>query len=169
MATADPKKTSIDADPVVELPKRSKKKLLMIVILLLALIGGGLVWYFKFFSAKKEGDTQEKAKVVATIAPIFFPMESFTVNLKPDGQFLQATFTLQIETEEEIPKIKMFLPQIRSRLLLMLSNKTVEELSSIEGKKILGQEIEALMKEPFKEGLASAKVSNVLFTSFVIQ
>jgi len=106
---------------------------------------------------------------VATIAPIFFPMESFTVNLKPDGQFLQATFTLQIETEEEILKIKMFLPQIRSRLLLMLSNKTVEELSSIEGKKILGQEIEALMKEPFKEGLASAKVSNVLFTSFVIQ
>ena len=169
MATADPKKNSIAEDPVVELPKRSKKKLLMIVILFLALIVGGLVWYFKFFNAKKDGDAQEKAKIAADVAPIFFQMDPFTVNLKPDGQFLQATFTLQIETEEEIPKIKMFLPQIRSRLLLMLSNKTVEELSSLEGKKILGQEIEALIKEPFKEGLASTKVSNVLFTSFVIQ
>jgi flagellar FliL protein len=168
MATADPKKNSTDADPVVDPPQSAKKKIL-IVIVLLALIGGGLVWYFMFFNAHQEGDSREKSKVVKHIAPIFLQMDTYTVNLKPDGQFLQATFTLQIETEAEVLKIKMFMPQIRSRLLLMLSNKTVEELSSLEGKKILSEQIEALVEEPFSEGLEQTRVSNVFFTSFVIQ
>ncbi len=169
MATADPKKNSSDADPAADAPKSSKKKMLIIIVLLLALVGGGLVWYFMFFNAHKEDNSHDKAKVVAHTAPIFLQMDPYTVNLKPDGQFLQATFTLQIETEAEVLKIKMFMPQIRSRLLLMLSNKTVEELSSLEGKKILGEEIEALVEEPFEEGLEHTKVSNVFFTSFVIQ
>jgi len=170
MATANPKKNSTDTDPLVDPSKSSKKKMLIIIIvLLLALIGGGLVWYFMFFNAPKEDSSHEKAKVVSHSAPIFLQMDSYTVNLKPDGQFLQATFTLQIETEAEALKIKMFMPQIRSRLLLMLSNKTVEELSSLEGKKKLGEEIEALVEEPFEKGLEHTKVSNVFFTSFVIQ
>jgi flagellar FliL protein len=170
MATADTKKNSIDADQAADPPKRLKNKKLIFIILLLALIGGGgSVWYFMFFKAHKEDGAHEKAKVVVHIAPIFLQMDPYTVNLKPDGQFLQATFTLQIETEAEVLKIKMFMPQIRSRLLLMLSNKTVEELSSLEGKKILGKEIEALVEEPFEKGLEHSKVSNVFFTSFVIQ
>jgi flagellar FliL protein len=168
MATADPKETSTDADPVVDPPQSAKKKILIILVLM-ALIGGGLVWYFMFFNAHQEGDSRGKAKVVKHIAPIFLQMDTYTVNLKPDGQFLQATFTLQIETEAEVLKIKTFMPQIRSRLLLMLSNKTVEELSSLEGKKILSEQIEALVEEPFAEGLEQTKVSNVFFTSFVIQ
>jgi flagellar FliL protein len=169
MATADPKTISPDTDPAAAPPKGSKKKMLIIIVLLLALIGGGLVWYFMFFKAHQEDDSHEKAKVVVHTAPIFLQMDPYTVNLKPDGQFLQATFTLQIETEAEVLKIKMFMPQIRSRLLLMLSNKTVEELSSLEGKRILGEEIEALVEEPFEEGLEHTKISNVFFTSFVIQ
>jgi flagellar FliL protein len=119
MATADPKKNSSDADPAADAPKSSKKKMLIIIVLLLTLVGGGLVWYFMFFNAHKE-DAHEKAKVVAHTVPIFLQMDPYTVNLQPDGQFLHATFTLQIETEAEVLKIKMFMPQIRSRLLLML-------------------------------------------------
>ncbi len=169
MATADPKKISPDTDTAADQPKSSKKKKLMIIVLLLALIGGGLAWYFMVFNANKAGDSHEKVKTTVHTTPIFLQMDPYTVNLKPDGQFLQATFTLQIETEAEVLKIKMFMPQIRSRLLLMLSNKTVEELSSLEGKKILGEEIEALVEEPYETGLEHTKVSNVFFTSFVIQ
>jgi len=169
MATADPKTISPDTDPAVTPPKGSKKKMLMIIVLLLALVGGGLAWYFMIFNANKAGDSHEKVKAASHTAPIFLQMDPYTVNLKPDGQFLQATFTLQIETEEEVVKIKMFMPQIRSRLLLMLSNKTVEELSTLEGKKLLSEQIEALVEEPYEAGLEHTKISNVFFTSFVIQ
>ena len=71
--------------------------------------------------------------------------------------------------EAEATKVKMYMPQVRSRILFLLSNKTAEEISTVEGKKVLGEQIAALVAEPYQPGLGQTKISNVFFTSFVIQ
>jgi flagellar FliL protein len=150
--------------------KKSKKKLFLILAVLLLLgAGGGAAWYFLLHKAEDPKGEAHKVEAPHAGPPVFVVMDPFTVNLQPDGQFLQATFTLQMLNPEESNNIKVYMPQVRSRLLLMLSNKSVTDLSSVEGKNSLATEIAALIEQPFAEGVKPVKVSNVFFTSFVIQ
>lgn len=160
--------------------KKSKKKLMLIVALVaLLLVGGGSAWFFMQKSAHAEQDTEEAAeapkakkkpkKGEPALPPVFVALDPFTVNLQPNRQFLQATFNLQVATAEEAATLKNYLPQIRSRLLLMLSGKTAEEISTIEGKNQLTKEILDLVNEPLASGMPSLDVANVFITSFVIQ
>ena len=103
---------------------------------------------------------------------MFVPIEPFTVNLQPENgndQYLQLAFTLQVSGLEEVELIKNNMPKVRSRLLLLLSGKHASEINTPEGKKQLGAEIIAQVKEPFEEHGESQDVTDVLFTSFIIQ
>ena len=146
----------------------SKKKWILILALLLALGAGLAAWFL--LSPKAEGkESSGKTELSATAAPVFIVLDAFTVNLQPDGQFLQATFTVQMASQDDTNNIKAYMPQVRSRLLLMLSNKTVAELSTVEGKTKLVAEVASLIEQPFAPKLKPVKVSNVFITSFVIQ
>jgi len=98
-------------------------------------------------------------------------MEPFTVNLQSEGgdQFLQITFTLQVGDAAQEEIIKAFMPQVRSRLLLLLSSKKASEISTVDGKKKLSEEIIAAVNQPFSPKGPPQNVVNVFFTSFVIQ
>ena len=63
----------------------------------------------------------------------------------------------------------MNMPKVRSRVLMLLSGKRKSEISTVEGKKQLGAEIIAAVKEPFVAKGIAPVVNEVLFTSFVIQ
>jgi flagellar FliL protein len=177
MATAPkavPKAVPAEAAPEAVAPKKSKKPLLLILIILIVLLagGGGAAWYFMGQQSQGEGDAHKaKAKEPAK-PPVFMVIEPFTVNLQPDGagdQYLQVAFSLQLADEKEVETIKMFMPQVRSRLLLLLSGKKASEISTPEGKKKLAEEIIATVKQPFAPAAPAQHVSNVFFTSFVIQ
>jgi flagellar FliL protein len=58
---------------------------------------------------------------------------------------------------------------VRSRLLLALSSKKASELVSVDGKKKLIQEIIASLNQPFTPNGKPQQVTDVFFTSFVIQ
>ncbi len=145
----------------------SKKKWLWLVALLLVLAGGGGAWYFLF---NKETDkAKEHEPSAPAIAPIFMELESFTVNLPPDGQFLQATFTLQVSDDTDIENMKLYMPKMRSQMLLLLSNKTADNLIALQGKTLLTEEIMSLLSQPLEKGLKPIKVTHVFITSFIIQ
>jgi flagellar FliL protein len=61
------------------------------------------------------------------------------------------------------------MPHVRSRMLLLLSAKKASEILSVEGKNKLSEEILGIFKKPFTPQGPTIKVSNVLFTSFVVQ
>jgi flagellar FliL protein len=61
------------------------------------------------------------------------------------------------------------MPQVRNRLLLLLSSKKASEILSVEGKKTLSNEIVAQIKQPFVAQGPQQSVSDVFFTSFVVQ
>lgn len=152
-----------------------KKKLIIIVaaaVLAVGGIGGGAAWFF-LHGKSDEAPSKSKHKEVAKSGPpVFVPIEPFTVNLQPENgndQYLQLAFTLQVSGMEEVEVIKNNMPKVRSRLLLLLSGKHASEINTPEGKRQLGADIIAQVKEPFEERGAPQDVTDVLFTSFIIQ
>ncbi len=176
MATAPkaaPKVVPIDeAASAAAAPKKSKSKLFLIVALLLVAIGGGAgaTWFF-VGSKPAEGEAAE-AKPVPAKPPVYMPMEQFTVNLQSDGfgdQYLQLAFTLQVADEKQVEQIKLYMPLVRSRVLMLLSSKKASELNTVEGKKTLSEDIVAQINQPFTPQSEPQQVTGVFFTSFVIQ
>ncbi|MBX3039453.1 MAG: flagellar basal body-associated FliL family protein [Bdellovibrionaceae bacterium] len=104
--------------------------------------------------------SQEKAFVGQVI-----PLESFLVNLAGSkGRQLQKVnmeFELQGDkTAEEIEKRKA---QIRDIIIITLSAKTYDEVSTREGKDALRNEI----KDTVNNFLTTGKIKNVFFTEFI--
>ncbi|RFC39207.1 MAG: flagellar FliL protein [Candidatus Nitrotoga sp. LAW] len=143
MAKPTPKKDASDSAPAGATAKpNGKKKLLIIIGSVLALgIAGGAGWYFT-----KGGDHNDKNAKKASQhveQPKFIALEPFTVNLQRESadQFLQIGITLKIFQPELEEKIKQNLPEIRSRLLVLLSGKYASELVASKGKTKLVKEI----------------------------
>jgi flagellar FliL protein len=171
------------ADPKAEAAAPAaggKTKLFMMIgaaVLVLGL-GGGAGWYFMHGSsdeasepAKKGHDSGSKKKKTEEHPPEYLAVEPFTVNLQPENgdQYLQVAFTLQVNGAEQAELIKKNMAKVRSRVLLLLSGKKASEINTVEGKQQLAGEILAAVKLPFVEHGNEQEVSDVLFTSFIIQ
>lgn len=150
---------------------KSKKKLLIIiaaVVFLLVAAGGGAA----FLLSKKSSTPKDKeTKTEPAKAPVFLALDPFTVNLQSDNgdKYLQISMTLQVQDEEQVTLIKANMPQVRSRLLLLLSSKDATEILSSEGKEKLVSEIIEKVALPFTAKGDPQKISSVFFTSFVVQ
>ena len=150
-------------------PKSGKKLIVIIIMGLLVVgLGGGAAW---FFTHGKSDEGHAEHKPAKMEPPVFVAIEPFTVNLQPENgdQYLQIQFTLQVANAENEEKIKLNMPKVRSRLLLLLSAKKASELTTVEGKKKLSEEIVDAVKAPFAEKGEPQAVTDVLFTSFIIQ
>ena len=171
---ADPK-----ADAAAAPAGGGKSKLIIIVLAAVIVLGlgGGAAWYFMHGSAaeetaeapKKEKSSKKKKKDEHPAE--YLAVEPFTVNLQPENgdQYLQVAFTLQVDGPEQAELIKTNMAKVRSRVLLLLSGKKASEINTVEGKQQLAGEILAVVKEPFDSHGDEQEVSDVLFTSFIIQ
>jgi flagellar FliL protein len=103
--------------------------------------------------------------------PVFVTLDTFTVNLRSEGdeQHLQTNLTLKVNDAAAAELIKLHMPEVRNRIVLLLSSKAASEILAAEGKKKLAADLVAEIKQPFSEGGAEQRIQSVLFTSFVIQ
>jgi flagellar FliL protein len=154
----------------IEAPK-SKKKLMMFAIIgvIVLAAGGGGAWFF--MSRNSEAHKTEEVKHEKAAPPVFMAPETFTVNLQPEGeeQYLQVGLVVQVKDQEASDKMKLYMPQIRSRLLMLLSSKKASEIMDMPGKNKLIEEIIVQIKQPFVQGEEPLQVSSVHFTDFIIQ
>jgi flagellar FliL protein len=171
------------ADPKADAaaPAGGGKSKLIIIILAAVLVlglGGGGAWFFLHGSggeeaaeAPKKEHASSKKKKKEEHPPEYLAIEPFTVNLQPENgdQYLQVAFTLQVDGPEQGELIKTNMAKVRSRVLLLLSGKKASEINTVEGKQQLAGEILAVVKTPFAEHGDEQEVSDVLFTSFIIQ
>ncbi|MEX3808724.1 flagellar basal body-associated protein FliL [Paraburkholderia sp. BR13439] len=146
----------------------------IILIVLIALIAAGAagagVWFF--MSKRAPVAVSAEAAPAQSAVPLFFPLESMTVNLQSDdGQqhFLRIGLTLKLGDAGTQQALTDHMPEVRSRILLALSNKHPEELAPLEGKRALAEELKKLITEPTERGAAPIRVQDVLFTEFVVQ
>jgi flagellar protein FliL len=167
---ANPKmKADQKADAAAQNPK---KKLLAVAAgaAVLVALGGAGAWHFLGDGAATAGK-KEKAAARAE-QPEYVALEQFTVNLQPGeagDQYLQVQLTLQVPNLEQAETFKNNMAKVRNRVLLLLSSKHAGEISTIEGKRQLADEIVASLKEPFADKGSPQQVSDVLFTAFIIQ
>jgi flagellar FliL protein len=170
MATAPKANKSLKAvpapDDAAEAPAGSKKTIVIIAaVALLLIVGiGAAAWFYV-----NNKHSENAAPHIE--APVFMTMDTFTVNLQVEDipQFLQANITFQIAKESTGDLLRENMPQLRNRMLLLLSSKKASELLSAEGKKQLAAEIIEQVNQPFAPHGPKPEVKDVFFTSFVIQ
>lgn len=161
-----PEKTATPGEVPVA---KSKKKLIIIVaaVLVLVIVGAGaaLVLTKKGKSAKEE-QVSEPVK-----PPVFMSLDQFVVNLQSTegDKYLQIQIALQAQDEAEVALIKANSSQIRSRLLMLLSSKEASEILTVTGKDKLLADIKTQINLPFVPKGEPQKVSDVFFTSFIVQ
>jgi len=201
-ATAD---ASADAKP-----KKSKKLLFIIIgVVVLALVGGSAAFFLM-----KKGHDEEGGEEGATAAaeapepppppkhdpkapPTFLPLDAMVVNLADEGgnRFVQLAITLQLDDPKVAEDMKVYMPAIRNGILMLISQRTAEQMLVVEGKEDLTQdiigEISAVMgydyedpredateteaaaapkgKKPKRKRAVYNPIRGVLFSSFIVQ
>lgn len=183
-----------------EKPKKKSKKLLFIIIgvVLLALIGAGAALFImKKNAAAEDGEYADDEPVAthqakdAKNAPVFLPLENMVVNLADSGgtRFIQLGLTLQLQDAKTEADVKTYMPSIRSDILLLISQRTADEMLQVQGKAKLANDIIAAISKEMGyvvagqdagevEGAAKKKkkpaappnpVQAVLFSSLIVQ
>ncbi len=159
-------------------PPKKKRGVLILLLMLLLLLGGagGTAWYFlgrhEPEAPAKGGAKPAAGKNVPAKPPVFVPLETFTVNLQREdasSQYLQVGLTVKVADERVVDAIKQYMPEIRNRILLLLSSKKAGEISSLEGKQALAKALTAEIAQTLTGAVPKEAVDSVLFTSFVVQ
>ncbi len=181
-------------------PPKKKSKLLLIVIaavVAVLLIGGGAFFLMKSKPApvdEEAGDEAsaklekaKKAKTDHSAAPVFVKLDAFTVKLQNEGQdaYLQTVPELRVLDAHVGEQVKQYTPEIRHKVLLILSGKKASDLGTPQGVQRLSNEmrvtINAILEPPAprKKGKEPEEPSDlagsdepvqaVLFTSFIVQ
>ena len=183
-------------------PAKSKKMLVIIigvVVAVLVLGGGAAAWLVASRShADEEEDAAPTRKETPKVAPTFLPMENMVVNLADPGgdRFAQIGITLELDDAKTAEQVKLYLPSIRSGVLLLVSQRTSDELLQREGKEKLASDILKEVSRPLGYAVPSEReraraeaaekdedaqdrparkrtehnpVRRVLFSSFIIQ
>lgn len=154
---------------------QSGRASLWIIIALVAIIVLGAGGVGGWILLGKRGGTANAASAPPPppAKPVFFQLDPFTVNLQPSGndggQLLYVGITLQLGDQTSQAFLQEHLPQVRDRLLLVLSGQSAGNLISSAGKQQLATEIRGALVKPFAKGQPKLAVNNVLFTQFIVQ
>jgi flagellar FliL protein len=153
-------------------------KMLLIAAGVLVLLAGGGVTAFMLFGGEKpapqetaEGTGGGALAVTPAGQPeVIGPMvdfEPFIVNiLDRDGtRYLKAAITLEMADAESVEAVKQRMPQLRDAILLLIGNKTFNELSDLQGKLQLRSEL----LDRLNKILSNGSVRKIYFTDFVVQ
>ncbi len=129
-------------------PAKSKKLLIIVVVLVVVLaIAGAAVAYVlaQRHSSEdgEEGAAEASKSSEPAVVPTFLPVDTMVVNLADNGgeRFAQVGITLELADAKTADRLKQFMPSIRSALLLLISQRTAEELLRREGKEALAHDI----------------------------
>ncbi len=160
-------------------PAPSKPLLLYILVIInMAVVGGVGFMVYKANQARnhqtnvdevvegaKKDNEEDKAKEEKEFVGKTIPLETFLINLSGSQgrKLLKVNMELEVEgdkTPEEIEKRKA---AVRDMILLILSSKRYEDVSTKDGKDRLRDEIKQQLNQILKKGL----VKQVLFTEFI--
>lgn len=165
------------AEEVNEGKKSGKLKWIIIIVVVLALLGGGGFFaYTKFFAAPEEAPSEE-AKVEKSLQdgeqpPVvgegqLVPLPMFLVNLAdPLGRrYLKLGLEVEVRDEKVAAELTTKQAQIKDSLLLLLSSKSYDSLSTLKSKIELKTEV----VERLNQVLGNGSVLRVYITEMVIQ
>jgi flagellar FliL protein len=159
-----------------EKKKGGKLKLIIIALVVLGVLGGGGFAAWKFFlqpkaagdaaaNATVEGSAESKAE--AEPGGQLVTLDSFVVNLSdPMGRrYLKTTLDVEVASAAAAAELTAAMPKVKDTLLLLLSSKSFADISSMDKKIELKNDIVSRLNQI----IGKNKVRNVYFTEFVVQ
>ncbi len=172
-------------------PKSGSKKMLVIILVVVLVLVLGGVGGFLFLNQKRHAEAlddheEEAAAPVVQHAPsktppAYLPLDNMVVNLADVGgeKVAQVGITFEVADAKSVETVKQFMPSIRSGVLMLLSQRTSEELLQREGKEKLAADILTEAARPFggrgepldpnSRAALMYPVRRVLFSSFIVQ
>ncbi|HAL37248.1 MAG TPA: flagellar basal body-associated protein FliL [Polaromonas sp.] len=149
-------------------PKSRKFIVLLVALVALGITATAAAAYY-YLGNNHKGTAAATAPVPAD--PIFVALEPLTINLQSSGRsrFLQVGVTLKVADAKSQSQVTQYLPEVRSRVLTLLSNRDPDSLLTPNDKTQLAAAIMAVLNQPFAPNLPSAKISSVMFTTFILQ
>lgn len=152
----------------------SKKILIIIIAVALLFMGTMGAGFFILWTkmsqtvnqVENKADTAEEELAEVKLGPIF-SLGTLIVNLSGSGgkRYLRTKMEFELNEEKSLESITNKLPLVKDSILMILSGKKYEDISTTEGKVNLREEIMIKLNEIMKAG----SVKNIYFTEFVIQ
>ncbi len=154
---------------------KSKKLIIIIAAAVVLLAGIGAAVYFLVLKKEPPPEDQkpEQVKMIepaaeeeADIGPML-DIDEFIVNIisQDTNHYVKASMTLELSNDKVLEEAKQRMPQIRDAILLLVGNKTFEELQDLQGKK----QLKAELKSKINSFLKTGRVKNIYLTDFVVQ
>ncbi|MBL7251712.1 flagellar basal body-associated FliL family protein [Alloalcanivorax marinus] len=155
-------------------PKRSRKTgvlIALMVVLVAALVAVNLYLLLGNDDAPSpEAETSVDNKTPEPTRLV--RLDPFTVNIQGElcGQrLLYVGLSLEVADAATESYLLEHLPQLRSRLLMLLSSQDSETAATVEGKHALARQVLASFEEPLTASQPDLAVRDVLFTEFIVQ
>lgn len=155
-----------------EEPKKKKGflKWIILAVLLLALAGGGYFAYMKFLAPPAdpaEQGAKSEESVEAAEEGLMVTLPVMVVNLAdPLGRrYLKIGLEVEVINEDAQMELDKYMPKVKDKLILLLSSKTFDQLSTMQAKMDLKNEIVNRLNQI----LGKNKVLNVYITEMVVQ
>ena len=110
-----------------------------------------------------------KEEVVVEETTVIYPLKSFVVNLLSRNgttkNYLKVTMEIELSREEYVLEIEKQKAKLRDAVLMLLSSKTLKDISTVEGKLQLKQELLLRMNIILGQGT----IKKIYFSEFVVQ
>lgn len=126
------------------IPTKPKRKIWLWILIVVILLGAsvGADWYFTG-RPDDGGASEEEAQAKPAPAPVYLPLDPLVINLSDEGgsRFAQVGITLQVRNADRVEDIRKLLPTIRNGILILISQRTSQDMLSKEGKERLAEDI----------------------------
>lgn len=155
-----------------------KKLIILIAVVVLLLAAGGAAYFLlvvKPHKIEEQRKHEEESKAAALIKPVpeetkigpMVEIKEFVVNIigEDAAHYVKASLSLELDKETTLDEVNKRMPQIRDAILLLIGNKTFEELQDIQGK----NQVKAELKSKINSFLKTGSVNNIYLTDFVVQ
>ena len=145
---------------------------LVILILVTALLTGGVVAGVLYFVLGGDGSEVNQVAVETRKPLTYVTLEPELLgNIDGPGRirFVQVGVVLALRDPKVMEAVDRYNPVIRNDLIMLLSDKTYEELNSAQGKEATRQQMLETIRSVLERNTGVPGVESLYFTSFVMQ
>ena len=153
----------------------NKTVAIIVTIVALLVVGGGGAWFYFSSESSAAEDSSGKA-IEARGESYYLALEPpFIVNFvyKDTLRYLQMTLSVMSHEPMVLEQVTHHMPAIRHRLIMLISNKSFDELNGEDSKEALREEmlleIRNIIQAEQNKSHNPGRVEAVYFTGYVMQ
>ena len=151
------------------------KKIIVIgvaVLLLAAIAAGAMLFLKEDPPADGEAATEDSAKAPKLADPVYQGLDpDFVVAFQNPKtvRFIKLSVEVMARDDDVIEDVKLHMPAIRDRVIMLLSSKDEDSLLDMDGKEKLRAELLAAVQEVLVKNTGAPGIESIYFTNFVMQ